>query len=88
MKTIVCQFERPVADAKKALDHAKAETIRRGGTWDGDLKRGSYDMHTPFGALNGTYEVKKDKVLFEIQRKPALVPCALIATIIDQFIKP
>ncbi len=80
------QFERPVTDARKALDHAKAETIRRGGTWEGDLDRGSYHMRTPFGALEGTYQVVQHKVLFAIQRKPALVPCALIATIIDQFI--
>lgn len=88
MRKNVCEFERAVADAAKALDHAKVETVRRGGTWEGDLVRGRYDMRTPFGALEGTYEVEQDKVVFSIQRKPALVPCALIATIIDQFIKP
>ncbi len=88
MSANACQFERPVADAKKALDHAKAETIRRGGTWEGDLDRGQYNMRTPFGSLEGTYQVVQDKVIFAIQKKPALVPCALIATIIDQFIKP
>jgi hypothetical protein len=88
MSSNACQFERPIADAKRALDHAKAETIRRGGSWEGDLDRGQYNMRTPFGSLEGTYQVVQDNVLFAIQRKPALVPCALIATIIDQFIKP
>lgn len=88
MSTNVCLFERYVVDAKDAFDHAKAETIRRGGTWEGDFDHGRYDMRTPFGSIEGTYQVIHDKVLFAIQRKPALVPCALISTIIDQFIKP
>lgn len=88
MSSNACQFERTVANTKKALDHAKAETTRRGGTWEEDFDQGRYVMQTPFGELMGTYHVVQNKVLFSIQRKPALLPCALIATIIDQFIKP
>lgn len=83
----LCQFERIAVDAEGALDRAKAETIRRGGTWEGDLAYGRYVMRTPFGALEGSYAVANESVRFVIDRKPALVPCALIAKIIDQFIQ-
>ena len=69
MSSNACQFERTVANTKKALDHAKAETIRRGGTWEEDFDQGRYVMQTPFGELMGTYHVVQNKVLFSVLRQ-------------------
>jgi len=81
-----CRIKRSPADLQGALNHAKAETIRRGGEWEGNLESGVYLMQTPLGSISGTYTVAENSVNFAIFRKPKLVPCALIASVIDQFI--
>ncbi len=81
-----CTIERVFTDLGAALQHAKTETLARGGTWEGDLKSGSYKMRTPLGPIEGSYTVLRKTVRFTIQHKPMLVPCSLIARIIDQFI--
>jgi len=82
----VCVFERSPTDVKGSLAHAKAETLKRGGSWEGDMTSGRYLMRTPLGAIEGTYAMSHGKVRFVVERKPALVPCALISAVIDQFI--
>jgi hypothetical protein len=81
-----CRIERTIANVGQALNRAKTETLARGGSFEGDLERGTYVMRTPLGPIEGTYSATGSSVAFVVTRKPALVPCALIARVIDQFL--
>ena len=81
-----CLIERTPADLTGALEHAKTETLSHGGVWEGDIEAGSYVLKTPLGSITGTYTVADDTVTFAISGKPRLVPCSLIASVIDQFV--
>ncbi len=81
-----CEIVRTVRDGEAALALAKRETEARGGTFEGTLERGRYVMKTPLGPVEGTYEAKGNEVRFLVEKKPMVVPCALIGTILDQFL--
>jgi hypothetical protein len=83
-----CLIERTPGDLAGALDRAKAETLAHDGVWEGDLEGGNYVLKTPLGSITGTYTVSSGTVAFAISGKPRLVPCSLIASVIDQFIAP
>jgi hypothetical protein len=81
-----CRIERTLANVSDALQRARQETLARGGAFDGDLASGRYTIRTPLGAVEGTYAAEGTRVLFVIEKKPALVPCALIERVIDEFL--
>ncbi len=83
-----CLVERTPADLHDALEQAKTATRDHGGVWEGDVDAGSYVLKTPLGSVTGTYSVEGGTVQFAISGKPRLVPCSLIAGVIDQFIGP
>ena len=83
-----CLVERTPGDLHGALERAKTRTRDHGGVWEGDIEAGSYVLKTPLGSVTGTYNVNDGTVRFAISGKPRLVPCSLIAGVIDQFIGP
>jgi hypothetical protein len=84
-----CRIERGLDDFGEVSDtlaRAKAEAAKFGSVFTGDVERGEYALRTPLGAIEGTYAVTDSTVCFLVERKPALVPCALIERVLDQFL--
>ncbi len=81
-----CRMERTIANMSEALHRAKEGTRARGGTFEGDGTAGHFVMKTPLGVVAGSYSVTGTSVLFLVERKPTLVPCALIEQVLDQFL--
>ncbi len=81
------RLERRVADLPAALERAQRETRARGGVFEGDLELGRFMMRTPLGPVEGRYTSEGTRVCFVIDRKPALLPQALIARVLDEFLR-
>jgi hypothetical protein len=83
-----CDFDRTfsgsagdlVARAQKGIQDA-------GGTFSGDTARGSFNIASPVGNVEGSYSIEADKVHFEITRKPFLVSCGTIEGKVDEFLR-
>jgi hypothetical protein len=83
-----CTIERTLGDVGATLVRAKREADKFGSVWDGDVEKGAYVLRTPLGTVEGTYAVDGDKLIrFLVEKKPAIVPCALIERILDQFLR-
>ena len=85
-----CRVERTLPDdlvLGLILDRAKRESAKWGSTFEGDLQRGAFRMKTPLGPVEGTYVAQERVIAFTIERKPRLVPCALIERILDEFLR-
>ena len=82
------KFERTVPDPATALARAQRETRARGGVFEGDTTAGHFLMKTPLGPIEGTYTGAGTALCFIVTRKPMLVPHALIARVVDEFLKP
>ena len=82
-----CRIERTLKSPSETLERAKRETAQYGGTFEGDVVRGGhYRIKTPMGWIEGTYTMTGSVVCFDVASKPALVPCALIASVLDRFL--
>lgn len=81
-----CRIERELRDVGETLARAKREAAKFGSVFDGDVERGSYVLRTPLGTVEGTYSVARATVCFLVEKKPAIVPCALIERVLDQFL--
>jgi len=79
-----CRFERTLPNLEEALRRAKAEAQARGSTFEGDVAGGRYVLKTPLGQIEGTYTSSGATVVFVIESKPLLVPCALIEEVLDK----
>lgn len=82
------RVHRTINDAAAALDRAQRETRARGGVFEGDHSAGHFALKTPLGPIEGTYTAVGAEVCFEVTRKPALVPQALIIRVLDEFLRP
>lgn len=83
-----CTIERTLGDVGATLVRAKREADKFGSVWDGDVERGAYVLRTPLGTVEGTYTVSPERrILFLVEKKPGIVPCALIERILDQFLR-
>jgi len=82
-----CVIERELGDVSMALSRAKAECVKFRSTWEGDEAAGHYVLRTPLGTVRGTYSVAAKQIRFAIESKPRIVPCVLIARVLDEFLK-
>jgi len=82
-----CLIERTLTDPAGTLDRAKREAVKFGSIFRGDTERGDYILRTPLGSVEGTYTVSGSMVSFAVEKKPMVVPCALIEKILDEFLK-
>lgn len=80
-------IERTLSDVEGTLARAKQESVKFGSTWEGDTKGGRYVLRTPLGTLEGTYTGSGNVVRFFIDKKPRVVPFALIEKVLDQFLR-
>jgi hypothetical protein len=84
----LCRFERQLGDVAYTLARAKAEAVKFRSVWEGDEEKGYYVLRTPLGTVEGKYTVDAARVChFEIDKKPMVVPCALIHRVLDQFLR-
>jgi hypothetical protein len=83
----LCRIERTIDDVSETLARAKQEAVKFGSVWEGDVDRGHYVLRTPLGAIEGTYTVRSGTASFLIEKKPVIVPCALIKRVLDEFLR-
>lgn len=84
---VQCRVERHLGDVARTLARGRREAEKFYSRWDGDETGGDYTLRTPLGTIEGTYTVKDSVGVFLIEKKPALIPCALIERVFDQFLK-
>lgn len=82
-----CRIERDLRDVGETLRRAKAEAAKFKSRFDGDVHGGDYSLRTPLGSIEGTYSVSGSTVCFLVERKPVVVPCALIERVLDEFLR-
>lgn len=82
-----CTIERELSAPSEALEGAKREAAKYGSRFEGDTERGTYVLRTPLGPITGVYLVDGTTVRFEVQKKPAIVPCRMIEGILDQLLR-
>ena len=82
-----CRIERELHDVGESLARAKAEAEKFRSTFEGDAVKGDYVLRTPLGTVEGTYTVADHTVCFRIEKKPLIVPCALIERVLDEFLR-
>lgn len=80
-------IERKLSNVAETLARAKMEAAKFGSVFEGDTERGHYTLRTPLGTLEGTYSVENSVVRFIIDKKPRVVPFALIEKVLDQFLR-
>jgi len=80
-------IERKLSDVAGALARAKNEAVKFGSVFEGDAERGHYALRTPLGTLEGTYTVRDSVIRFVIEKKPRIIPYALIERVLDQFLR-
>jgi len=81
-----CRIERTLDDVSETLVRAKQEAAKFRSVFTGDVEKGEYVLRTPLGTIEGTYSVRSTTVCFLVEKKPAIVPCALIERVLDQFL--
>lgn len=79
---------RRLDDPSGTVVRAKAEAKKFGSTWEGDGERGTYRLRTPLGGIEGHYFVTDSVVTFVVEKKPMVVPLALIERVLDEFLGP
>jgi hypothetical protein len=82
-----CRIERDLGNVAATLARGRREAEKFRSRWDGDEKGGDYTLRTPFGWIEGTYTVTGTVGVFVIEKKPSLLPCALIERVFDQFLR-
>ena len=82
-----CRIERQLDDVGDTLRRAKLEAVKFRSRFDGDVERGDYTLRTPLGTIEGTYSTTGQTVVFVVEKKPRVIPCALIERILDQFLR-
>jgi len=80
-----CQFERKLGNVGKTLARAKREAAKFGSVFEGDEAAGHYRLRTPLGSVIGTYTVESSVCRFDVEKKPRVVPRALIERVFDEF---
>lgn len=88
MATFNIQFEGSPADfvvsANKAIK-------TKGGIFNGDQSKGTFNLKTMIGAVKGTYKVlpevgSKTNIAINITQKPMLVPMSKIKEVIEGYL--
>ena len=83
----VCQIERDLRDVGHTLTRAKQEAAKFRSLFEGDEEKGHYTLRTPLGSIVGTYSVTGKRVCFVVEKKPVVVPRALIEKVLDEFLR-
>lgn len=75
----MCQFTIPFSNSADILmNRAKQEIERAGGSFDGDGSRGSFQVKTAFGTIEGSYQIAGQEISMVIAKKPFLISCSRI----------
>ncbi len=78
---------RHLDDPGATLARAKKEAEKFRSRFDGDLEKGDYALKTPLGTIEGTYTMEGSSVCFVVEKKPTIVPGALIERVLDEFLR-
>jgi hypothetical protein len=82
-----CRIERRLGDVDATLTRAKLEAAKFRSVFEGDARAGHYLIRTPIGTIEGTYSVAETTVCFVIEKKSAIIPCAVIERVLDEFLR-
>jgi hypothetical protein len=78
-----CEFNIPFSGTPDVVyNKAKSVIESQGGTFDGDINAGSFDV-TVFGnRIAGDYSVNGQNLSLIIHTKPFLIPCNMIESVL------
>lgn len=85
-QTVADIIERKLGDMTSLLARARQEAAKWGSTFEGDADEGRYTFRTPMGAIEGTYTVTRGTIRFVLEKKPRLLPQAVIERVLDEFL--
>jgi hypothetical protein len=82
------RVERKLNDVPGLLARARKECEKFYSTWEGDDRSGRYALRTPVGTIHGVYTIdEQGNARFDIEKKPTLLPMAVIERVLDEFLK-
>lgn len=74
-----CQFTITISqDPATILDKAKKLMESQGGTMNGDVNSGSFEVSFMSNEVNGSYKVNGQELELTINKKPMFIPCNAI----------
>lgn len=75
----MCQFSIPFSgDPENLFKRANQEIEKSGGAFNGDSAQGSFEVKTPLGSIEGSYQISGQQISFAILKKPFLLSCSRI----------
>lgn len=82
------RIERQLRDVPGLLARAHEECRKFRSKWEGDERGGRYQLLTPVGYIHGSYTIDPEgRACFDIEKKPALLPVAVIENVLDRFLR-
>jgi hypothetical protein len=74
-----CKFTIPFPGTpEETLNRAKSLMQSQGGTFEGDLSAGNFQVSVFGSTINGSYTVAGQDLAIIIENKPFLIPCSTI----------
>jgi hypothetical protein len=73
--------------AEQMVEKARHEIHLSGGTFEGDVERGSFSINTPLGPVKGVYTIEAQVFVIEIKDKPMLVSCGRIENELRRYME-
>lgn len=64
--------------AEDLVTRARSMIEDAGGSFSGDTEQGRYTVKLPLGEVRGHYRVEPNRLAFQIDKKPIMVPCSAI----------
>ena len=76
---MACQFSIQFSgSAEEILQKAKQAVTSQGGTFEGDLNAGNFDVSLLSNRVSGSYIVSNQQLDLTITEKPMFIPCNAI----------
>jgi hypothetical protein len=74
-----CEFTLQLNSAPNDLiSRASSAFSLAGGSFDGDVTSGNFNISTPIGKVSGVYKINGGEITIQIQDKPLLLSCSRI----------
>ncbi len=76
---MACDFSVPfTGDPQTILGKARQAVESQGGSFDGDLNGGEFDVSVFGNRVAGSYSVNGQTLVMNVHTKPFMVPCSMI----------
>jgi len=74
-----CSFKFNIDSSPAVIiNNVRSKIENEGGSFTGDESKGSFNLRTPVGAIEGNYSVIDNELKIDITKKPMMLPCSMI----------